>query len=170
MAFISMNASTLRATGFRPASGLLCALLLLASASTLAQDEIEDLLALEEAPFGVVFELVYDQEDALEILVPRVHDYIERLRQKFPATEFAVVSHGREEFALQSAYREDFPELHAQIQSLVADQVPVHVCETHAGWYGVTAEDFPEYVDVAPTGPGQIALYRELGYHLVVVY
>jgi hypothetical protein len=45
----------------------------------------------------------------------------------------------------------------------------VHVCETHAGWYGVTAEDFPDYVDVAPTGPGQINLYQELGYDLIVI-
>jgi hypothetical protein len=45
----------------------------------------------------------------------------------------------------------------------------VHVCETHAGWYGVTAEDFPDYVNVAPTGPGQISLYLELGYELIVI-
>lgn len=170
MAFISMNVSTRHATGFRLLPGLLCALLLLASAAARAQYDIDQLLDLEEAPSGVVFEIVEDEEDALERLVPLVQDYIEQLRRKFPATEFAVVSHGREEFALQSAYQQDFPELHAQIQSLVADQVPVHVCETHAGWYGVTADDFPEYVDVAPTGPAQIALYRELGYHLVVVY
>ncbi len=170
MAYTSTSVSTPRVPGFKFATGLLFALLMLMSAPTRAQSDIDQLLALDEAPFGVVFEIVEDEEDALETLVPLVQGYIKQLRQKFPATEFAVVSHGREEFALQSAYREDFPELHAQVQSLVADQVPVHVCETHAGWYGVTAEDFPQYVNVAPTGPGQIALYRELGYHLVVVY
>ncbi len=170
MASISMSASTLRATSSRFVAGLLGMLCLLVAASSQAQYEIDQLLALEEAPFGVVFEIVEGEEDALETLVPQVQDYIRQLRRKFPAIEFAVVSHGREEFALQSTYRDEFAELHAQIQSLVADQVPVHVCETHAGWYGVTAEDFPEYVDVAPTGPSQIALYRELGYHLVVVY
>ena len=56
-----------------------------------------------------------------------------------------------------------------QVQALVAADVPVHVCETHAGWYGVTAEDFPDYVNVAPTGPGQVRLYEELGYDLIVV-
>ena len=35
--------------------------------------------------------------------------------------------------------------------------------------YDVTAEDFPDYVDVAPTGPGQVNLYRELGYDVVVM-
>jgi hypothetical protein len=33
----------------------------------------------------------------------------------------------------------------------------------------VTAEDFPDYVNVAPTGPGQISLYEELGYFLIVI-
>ena len=45
----------------------------------------------------------------------------------------------------------------------------MHVCETHASWYRVTAEDFPDYVDVAPTGPGQVRLYEEMDYELIVV-
>ena len=55
------------------------------------------------------------------------------------------------------------------MQSLVAEDVPVHVCATHASWYGVSPEDFPEYVNVAPTGPGQIQLYLELDYELIVI-
>ncbi len=82
---------------------------------------------------------------------------------------FAAVSHGREEFALQAQYQQSLPVIHQQVQSLVADEVPVHVCETHAGWYGVVAEDFPDYVNVAPTGPGQINLYIEMGYELIVM-
>ena len=80
-----------------------------------------------------------------------------------------MVSHGREEFALQSKYRDEFAEVHRQVRSLVSEDIPVHVCETHAGWYGVSAGDFPEYVNVAPTGPGQVELYEELGYDLVVI-
>ena len=94
---------------------------------------------------------------------------ITRIRNRFPDTEFAVVSHGREEFALQSQYQGEYAEVHEAVQALVASEVPVHVCETHAGWYGVTAEDFPDYVNVAPTGPGQVRLYQELGYELVIV-
>ena len=30
-------------------------------------------------------------------------------------------------------------------------------------------EDFPGYVDVAPSGPAQIRSYRELGYELLIV-
>ena len=131
---------------------------------------VEELLAREEAPDGVIFEIVDADEDALRERLPAVREAIERLRQRFPQTKFAVVSHGREQFALQSIYLDEQAEIHAQVRSLVDDTVPVHVCGTHAGWYEVGVEDFPEYVDVAPSGPAQIALYRELGYELIVVW
>ena len=135
----------------------------------LANDDVESLLKRTEAPQGVVFEIVEADESALEALLPEVRAAIEKIRGKFPGTEFAVVSHGREEFALQTKYQGELPEIHQQVQSLVADDVPVHICETHAGWYGVSAEDFPDYVDVAPTGPGQVSLYQEMGYDLIVI-
>ena len=147
------------------------ALLTLIASSSLAQanDAVEELLALAEPPHGVVFEIVEADDDALEDLLPQVRTAIEKIRARFPDTEFAVVSHGREEFALQSQYQDEHAEVHQQVQSLVAEDVPVHVCETHAGWHGVSAEDFPDYVNVAPTGPGQIRLYEELGYELIVI-
>ncbi len=153
----------------RPFMLLLLAALASIPAQVLATDEVEQLLARAEAPAGVVFEIVEADEDALEDLLPRVQMAIEKIRARFPQTEFAVVSHGREEFALQSKYQVENAEIHQQVQSLVSDDVPVHVCETHAGWYGVSAEDFPEYVNLSPTGPGQISLYQELGYELIVV-
>jgi len=134
-----------------------------------ANDVVDKLLAQAEPPQGVVFEIVEADESALEDLLPRVRSAIKNIRARFPATEFAVVSHGKEEFALQSQYQGEYAEIHQQVQSLVADDVPVHVCETHAGWFGVTAEDFPDYVNVAPTGPGQVRLYEELGYELIVI-
>ncbi len=111
-----------------------------------------------------MFEIVESDKSALEYLLPRVREAITKIRKKFPDTDFAVVSHGREEFALQTRYQTEQSEIHNAVLSLVAEDVPVYVCETHAGWYGVSAEDFPDYVEVAPTGPGQINLYLELGY------
>lgn len=137
--------------------------------TVLANEDVDALLAGTESPQGVVFEIVEADEAALEYLLPQVRDAIKKIRARFPETEFAVVSHGREEFALQTQYRSEHADVHQQVQALVADDVPVHVCETHAGWYGVTAEDFPDYVNVAPTGPGQVRLYEELGYELIVV-
>jgi intracellular sulfur oxidation DsrE/DsrF family protein len=144
--------------------------ILSASAGTvLANEDVDALLAGTESPHGVVFEIAEADEAALEDLLPEVRNAIKKIRARFPDTEFAVVSHGREEFALQKRYQDEHADIHQQVQALVAADVPLHVCETHAGWYGVTAEDFPDYVNVAPTGPGQVQLYEELGYELIVV-
>ncbi len=151
-----------------------CSLLLLAGLQVAqgndeANDDVDALLLRSDAPHGIVFEIAEGDESALEELLPRVRNAIERIRVQFPDTEFAVVSHGREEFALQSQYQDEYAQIHLQVQSLVAEEVPVHVCATHASWYAVSAEDFPEYVNVAPTGPGQIELYLELDYELIVI-
>ena len=172
MAGLSIIALTRQATGYKHRARLvlLLTLTLLADPQVaLANQDVEALLVRAEAPEGVVFEIVEADESALDVLLPRVRTAIERIRARFPQTEFAVVSHGREEFALQRKYQGEHAEVHRQVQALVAEDVPVHVCETHAGWYGVSAEDFPDYVNVAPTGPGQVELYRELGYDLIVM-
>ncbi len=142
-----------------------------AQADTLTEpDEIAYLLNAREAPAGVVFEVVESDEDALNWALPRIQRYVQRLRARYPGLDMAVVTHGREEFALQSKYREQYPEAHQAVEQLSGEaQVNVHVCETHAGWYGVTAEDFPSYVDVTPAGPVQIGQYEELGWELVRV-
>ena len=134
-----------------------------------ANSDVDNLLAQSTTPDGVVFEIVESDMSALEYLLPRVREAITKIRKKFPDTDFAVVSHGREEFALQTRYQTEQSEIHNAVLSLVAEDVPVYVCETHAGWYGVSADDFPDYVEVAPSGPGQINLYLELGYQLIVI-
>ena len=148
---------------------LLLASLQVAQGNDEGNDDVDALLLRSDAPHGIVFEIVEGDESALQALLPRVRNAIDRIRARFPDTEFAVVSHGREEFALQSQYQDEYAQIHQQVQSLVAEDVPVHVCATHASWYAVSAEDFPEYVNVAPTGPGQIQLYLELDYELIVI-
>lgn len=174
MADLSTRGSTRRAPASdrrrRAALLVRCALAaLLSPALAAASTDVDSLLNAAAAPEGVVFEIVEADETALDELLPRVRAAIEKIRARFPGTEFAVVSHGREQFALQSIYRQEHAEAHRQVQSLLAEEVPVHVCATHAGWFGVGNEDFPDYVDVAPTGPGQVRLYLELGYELVIV-
>ena len=134
-----------------------------------ADPEVERLLAGDEMPVGVVFEIVEGDEDALAAVLPRVRQAIAQLRARFPEIELAVVSHGGEQFALQSKYRQEYAGIHQEVDSLTRDQVPVHVCGTHASWFDVMPEDFPDYVDVAPAAPAQIAHYEELGYELIVL-
>ena len=134
-----------------------------------SQDSVTALLNEEKAPDGVVFEIIEDEE-GLRWAIPQIIRYSEQLRMRFPDLPIAVVSHGREEFALQSDRQEEFPEVHHAVKQLTQEQdIPVHVCGTHASWYGVLPEDFPDYVDVAPTGPAQIRAYEELGYELIVI-
>lgn len=151
---------------------LALALLLVAAAAAqgvLANAEIDALLQRDEAPVGVLFEIVEGDEAALDELLPRVREAIRQLRARFPQTEFAVISHGREEFALQSRNEHKYADIHLQARSLVADDVALHVCGNHASWYDVSADDFPDYVEVAATAGEQIGTYLQMGYDLVVI-
>jgi intracellular sulfur oxidation DsrE/DsrF family protein len=131
---------------------------------------VEQLLQLDEAPDGVVFEIVTGDPEGLQWALPLTRSYIEKIRQRFPDIHLAVVTHGQEQFALQKQSSEEQQQVHRLVQSLTTEQnVPVHVCGTYAGWRGLTEEDFPDYVDVAAAGPAQINDYVSLGYQKIVV-
>ena len=139
-------------------------------ASAVAADDIEALLAAEEAPAGIVFEIVSGDADTLGKLLTGVRADIERLRARFPGLPVAVVSHGEEQFALTTANLADDPGLDAIARDMATGaDVDLHVCGTYAGWFGIDPEAFPDYVDVAAAGPAQINDYRALGYVLITL-
>ena len=139
-------------------------------ANAAAADDVAALLAADEAPSGVVFEIVSGDADRLGKLLPGVRTDIERLRARFPGLPVAVVSHGEEQFALTTKNRANEPELHAIAEDMVTGKdVDLHVCGTYAGWFGVDPGAFPDYVDVAATGPAQINDYRALDYVLITL-
>lgn len=142
-------------------------LLLLWSGLLLGDSPIHSVLNQAEAPPGILFEVVEDDADALDWALPEIIKLSQLLRGRFPGLDIAVVSHGREEFALQTLHQQSDAELHQQVQNLRSENIPVHICETHAGWYGVQAEDFPDYVDVVPAGPVQIELYEQMGFIVI---
>ena len=132
--------------------------------------DVDTLLRQQDTPPGVVFEIVGGSTALLDELLPALRRDIERLRQRFPELPVAVVSHGREQFALTTRNQARHSTAHSLVKQLVNDDaVDVHVCGTHASWYDVTPEDFPDYVDVAATGPAQINDYEDLGYELIVL-
>jgi len=134
-----------------------------AKPSTAAQ--VDALLARDQAPAGVVFEVSTTDSNALRWALPQVKRQAARLRSRFPDLPIAVVTHGREEFALQRGHRKNNETVHREVKSLTDDEnIPVHVCQAFAEQHGVSAEQFPDYVDVAPSGPAQIHNYQELGY------
>ena len=132
-------------------------------------DEVNEILAMKQSPIGVVFEIVEGDGDALEWAIPAVNHYVSLLRKRFPDIGLAVVSHGSEQFGLMKSNQEKKAEVHKTVRSLVANDVPVHVCGTHASWRGKKASDFPDYVDVAPAGPTEIRNYEDMGYKLIVL-
>ena len=150
-------------------SRLLAIFTLLFSASACATD-FDTILAEKEAPAGVVIEIVSDEYGLLSELLPVVKQEIKRLRQRFPGLPIAIVSHGTEQFDLTTKNQKQESTAHQLTRELVTtEEVDVHVCGTHAGWYGVTPEDFPDYVDVTTAGPVQINDYESMGYELIVL-
>ena len=133
------------------------------------QQEIDALLAQNDAPFGVVFEIVEGSGEALQWAIPAVNKYVKQLRERYPDIGLAVVSHGSEQFGLMKSKQQKNAKVHKTVQSLVASDVPVHVCGTHASWRGKEAKDFPDYVDVSPAGPTEIRNYEDMGYVLVEI-
>lgn len=148
---------------------LISAVVLAQTVQASNQPEIDRLLAQNDPPFGVVFEIVEGSDDALKWAIPAVNKYVKQLREKFPDIGLAVVSHGVEEFGLMKSKQQKNAQVHKTVQSLVASDVPVHVCGTHASWKGVNADDFPDYIDVAPAGPTEIRNYEAMGYVLIEV-
>ena len=134
------------------------------------QKEVNYILKMETPPLGVVFEVVEGDVDALKWAVPQINKFAKQLRDKFPEIAIAVVTHGKEQFGLVNSEKEANKDLHKQVKSLVQNQdIPVHVCGTHASWYGKGEKDFPDYVDVTPAGPTQIANYEDMGYEKIVM-
>ena len=148
---------------------LIAALLLSAAAYAADHPLITKLLTQDQAPPGVIFEIITGDADGLNGAVPQVADYAHRLRERFPKLEIAVVTHGQEMFALQKDQRASAPEVHAEIERLAQQHIPVYVCASYASWRGVGAEAFPAYVKVAPAGPTQVKTYMELGYVLIKI-
>lgn len=138
--------------------------------SSALSSEIDSILAEKEAPAGVVFEIVSDEQGLLADLLPSVKTDIEKLRRHFPGIAIAIVTHGTEQFDLTSKNRSSEQQTHELVEELVrSDDIDVHVCGTHAGWYGVMPEDFPDYVDVTAAGPAQINDYEAMGYEVIIL-
>ena len=152
---------------------LLFSFFALSSAAVYALDEdqqkVADLIAEDDAPFGVVFELIGNEGDYLLNAIKKIEIYKEQLQKKFPELDIAVVSHGSEQFNLTKSNQSEAKEVHTRVQRLVSSDVPVHICKVHASWRGVAPEDFPDYITVSSTGPAEIKQYQEVGYVLVVV-
>ncbi|KPJ92012.1 MAG: hypothetical protein AMJ55_10440 [Gammaproteobacteria bacterium SG8_15] len=134
------------------------------------QKRIDYILKMDTPPLGVVFEIIEGSPDDLEWAIPRIVKFSKQLRDKFPDIGIAVVSHGSEQFGLMKSEAKEKAEVHKTVKSLSQEQdIPIHVCGTHASWYGKSEKDFPDYIDVTPAGPTQIANYEDMGYEKIIL-
>jgi intracellular sulfur oxidation DsrE/DsrF family protein len=134
------------------------------------QKRVDYILKMDTPPLGVVFEIIEGSPDDLEWAIPRIVKFSKQLRDKFPDIGIAVVSHGSEQFGLMKSEAKEKAEVHKTVKSLSQEQdIPIHVCGTHASWYGKSEKDFPDYIDVTPAGPTQIANYEDMGYEKIIL-
>ncbi|WP_024851190.1 DsrE family protein [Hydrogenovibrio kuenenii] len=132
--------------------------------------DVAKILALQEQPDGVVFDIETLDKNALSEYMPYVRNQIELIRQKFPKVVIAVVTHGAEEFALQKKEARKNKNLHNLFNQLAKDEgVSVHVCGAVAGLKKLTQEDFPEYVNFSASGMAQLNDYKAFGYKVVTI-
>ena len=159
-------------TSIKQFTQMVLILMFFLSCSAIANDkeDIDKILNLAISPEGVVFELIGSENSQyLPNALSKVESYKFQLKMKFPDIEIAVVAHGSEQFELTKSNANKEKKSHDLVKRITLDDVPVHICETHASWRGVGAEDFPEYITVSAQGPIQIKQYQELGYLLVVI-
>ena len=140
------------------------------SATAWASPGVDKLLNAEKAPVGVVFEVVEGDQFALDWALPHIKAQSERLKARFPAIKIAVVTHGNEQFGLAKSLESPKAErIKTLAASLSQSGTPVHVCGGHADARGISHDIFPEYTEVAPSGPARITAYRNEGYALVIL-
>ena len=131
--------------------------------------QLDKILAMQTEPDGVVIEILAG-EDGLSWALPLANDYIKKIKQRFPGIHIAIVSHGKEQFALEKRYQANQKPVHSLTESLVKNNdVSFHVCGTYASWHNVSEDAFPDYVDVAAAGPAQINDYMKLGYKKIFI-
>ena len=144
--------------------------LILGSSASLAAPSIDDLLARESAPPGVVFEIVTSQESALETYLPKVLGLAEQLRERFPKMPLVVLTHGSEQFSLAKSRADEFTEIQKFAAKVDSDHaIPVEVCGNHARYRGVAESEFPNWIDVVESAGTQLEQYRSKGWKILLM-
>ena len=132
--------------------------------------DVQKMIQANQEPEGVVFEVETLDGDALNKLAGYIKFQVEQVRKSYPSVDIAVVSHGVEEYALQTKKQPENAGLHSLFNNLVSDsEVSLHVCGAVAGLNKLSQEDFPEFVSYSESGMAQINDYKALDYQVIVI-
>lgn len=143
---------------------------LISSANANHENVVDKILSEKETPGGVVIEIVSRQNQFLDWALPEAQKQAKRIREKFPGLDIAIVTHGREQFALMANKKAEKMVVHSLAEQLgKQDNITIHVCGTLAERKNVSPWEFPAYIDVAAAGPAQINDYLKLDYVLVKI-
>ncbi len=130
--------------------------------------EIHRILAADQPPKGIAFELVEGSEADMEWALAMVRELSTQLRQRYKDLPIVLVSHGQEMFALSKENKGQHKSSHDLAKQLATkENVPVQVCGTHAAWEGYSEKDFPGYVTVVEQAPAQLSFYEGRGYTVI---
>ena len=132
--------------------------------------QVEQLISANVEPEGVVFDIETLDSEALQSLTSYVLSQVDLVKKAYPDVDIAIVSHGAEEFALQTTAQNKYAEIHSLFNELVSSEgVSVHVCGAVGGLKQLTQEDFPDFVSYSASGMAQINDYKALGYSVIVI-
>jgi len=132
--------------------------------------QVAKLLQANTEPDGVVFDIETLDKNALKPLTTYVITQVELLKKAFPNVDIAMVSHGAEEFSLQTTAKNTYSGTHNLLSELASESgVSVHVCGAVGALKQLTQEDFPDFVSYSASGLAQINDYKALGYSVIVI-
>ena len=138
-------------------------------ASPYSHPDVDRILKSDDAPDGVVFEILSGDKNAWRWTAPLLKDLRRQLLEKFPGLEIAVVSHGGEQFHLTKKEAQRRPEEIETLKGLSAEGVDIQVCGVHSSWRGVEKDEYIDFVEVVVSGPARINDYVNLGYERVLI-
>jgi len=138
-------------------------------AAGFSNPQVNRLLQSDEAPDGVVFEMISWDKNSWVWASPMIAGLRQQLTAKFPQLDIAIVSHGGEQFQLTRERQHEQPQAIAQLVEMVEAGVSLHVCGTHSSWRDVPDTAYISIADVSPSGPAQINDYIKLGYEHILL-
>jgi len=153
---------------FVPIAAILLSLLAM-NLQASPQQDVDELLAMEVPPAGVVFEVVSGDAEKLDEVLSRIHGWTQNLQERFDALPVVVISHGQEQFSLTSDALENNQALSETIAMIRRDDVPVMVCGNHASIRGVDVASYPDAIEVVKAAPAAVRELRARRYAVIVV-